>query len=143
MADDQVVIVKVRGWQRALYVSIIVGLMSLPIMAVATAISARNTSNAHHNAAAALEVARQIEESSECRFDENAEISDLNDLIDYWFLEGFKASVRDDQERLEEALREGERLAPEFLEAINDRGSIAERCSATIDGEPDPAAGEP
>jgi hypothetical protein len=127
------VVVKVKGWQRAMYVAIIAALASLPILAIATTVSSLNARHSADNTEAALEVARAIEASAECRFDENAEISDINDQIDLWTAVGLAASVREDEARVNEALTNIDALTEDFREAILTRSSIAERCSVAAD----------
>lgn len=124
------VIVKVRGWQRAMYVAIIAALVSIPVLAVATVMSAANAKNSADNTDAALEVAHAIERSAECRFDENAEISDINDSIDLWTARGLAATVRGDDAAVEDALRHIDSLTNDFERLIATRSTIAEECSA-------------
>lgn len=75
------------------------------------------------------QVASQIESSAECRFDENAEISDINDRIDLWTARGLAATVRGDDAAVERALENIDDLTDEFEELIATRQTIAESCS--------------
>lgn len=106
-------------------IAFLMGGISLLAMSVALIISVGNTDDVSS-------LARNIEASTECRFDLNAEISDVNDLIDYWTSEGLKALVEEDQTRLDEVIVELDRLGPQFRAAIDERGQIVERCQRAV-----------
>ena len=77
-------------------------------------------------------VADRIEESAECRFDENAEINEVNDLLDYWIGEALKAVAQEDDAYLDHAIGEYEGVAVRYLALTATRGNIAERCADAL-----------
>lgn len=102
-------------WQKALYLALLGMVVAFLLFAVAII----NLTG----------IADRIEGSAECRFDENAEISSVNDLIDLWTARGLAASVRGQDEKVEEALRNIDTLSDEFEGAIAGREDIVEQCN--------------
>lgn len=108
--------------ERVKAMALVLAAIAMIIMAVALLISAV----ANNNTAI---LAKDLERSSECRFDENAEISRVNDLLDYWTWIGLKAIAQNDDAALNNAIRQGDIIAEQFADGIDEREGIVERCS--------------
>lgn len=74
-------------------------------------------------------VANKVEHSSECRFDKTADISDTNDLLDYWTWVGLRATATGNDAELANAVEQGDKIARKFEANINARADIVEECS--------------
>lgn len=73
-------------------------------------------------------VATIIEDSAQCRFDGEAEISSVNDRIDLWTARGLAASVRNDHAGVREALTHIDKHSDEFERMVNNRRTILREC---------------
>lgn len=73
-------------------------------------------------------LAHRIESSSECRFDREADVSEVNDRIDLWTARGLATTVRGDDVGTEEALQHIDELSDRFESMIVVRQEIAEEC---------------